>query len=93
MQNAPRTLKRPFLPYLFPRKGKDRAAGGIRQLQICYNLSVSLRLTAPLGGEPFSLRRDNPSGAPRQRRNIKQVQHPQKRLLEFSSRGIFWGES
>ena len=28
MQNAPRTPKRPFLPYLFPRKGKDRAAGG-----------------------------------------------------------------
>lgn len=27
------------------------------------------------------------------RRNVKQVQHPQKRLLEFSSRGIFWGES
>ena len=26
-------------------------------------------------------------------RNVKQVQHPQKRLLEFSSRGIFWGES
>ena len=27
------------------------------------------------------------------RRNVKQVQQPQKRLLEFSSRGIFWGES
>lgn len=26
-------------------------------------------------------------------RNVKQVQHPQKRLLEFSSRGIFWGEN
>ena len=26
-------------------------------------------------------------------RNVKQVQQPQKRLLEFSSRGIFWGES
>ena len=26
-------------------------------------------------------------------RNVKQVQHPQKRLLEFSSRGIFWGGS
>ena len=28
MQNTPRTPKRPFLPYLFPRKGKDRAVGG-----------------------------------------------------------------
>ena len=75
--------KRPFLPYLFPRKGKDRAAGGNRQLQICNNLSVSatpsqlpwkgsqgvraagsaaevgnnlsvsLRLPAPLEGEPL----------------------------------------
>ena len=26
-------------------------------------------------------------------RNVKQVQQPQKRLLEFSSRGIFWGGS
>ena len=26
-------------------------------------------------------------------RNVKQVQQPQKRLLEFSSRGIFWGEN
>ena len=27
-QYAPNVTKRPFLPYLFPRKGKDRAAGG-----------------------------------------------------------------
>ena len=74
--------QRPFLPYLFPRKGKDRAAGGTSEtttteraaasdvsyplcsflpfqtasetcglgfsMQICDNLSVSLRLTASL---------------------------------------------
>ena len=79
----------PFLPYLFPRKGKDRAAGGASEtttterilaskasyplcsffpfqtasetcglgfsMQICSNLSVSLRLTAPLKGEPFGV--------------------------------------
>ena len=33
--------QRPFLPYLFPRKGKDRAAGGNKQPQICDDLSVS----------------------------------------------------
>ena len=44
--------QRPFLPYLFPRKGKDRAVGDIQQIQICDNLSVSLRLPAPLEGEP-----------------------------------------
>ena len=27
--------QRPFLPYLFSCERKDRAAGGIRQLQIC----------------------------------------------------------
>ena len=31
----------PFLPYLFRQDGKDRAAGGNRQLQSRYNLSVS----------------------------------------------------
>ena len=36
-----RILKRPFLPYLFPRKGKDMAVGDNRQLQSRYNLSVS----------------------------------------------------
>ena len=46
-----RVPKRPFLPYLFPRKGKDMAAGGNKQSQICGDLSVSLRLTAPLPGE------------------------------------------
>ena len=40
-QEAPNVTKCPFLPYLFPRKGKDRAAGDNRQLQICGNLSVS----------------------------------------------------
>ena len=30
-----------------------------RSYQICSNLSVSLRLTAPLRGEPFPLRREN----------------------------------
>ena len=79
----------PFLPYLFPRKGKDRAAGGASEtttterilaskasyplcsffpfqtasetcglgfsMQICDNLSVSLRLTAPLKGELFGV--------------------------------------
>ena len=39
--------KRPFLPYLFPRMGKDRAAGGNRQLQICDNLSVSFADSSP----------------------------------------------
>ena len=33
--------QRPFLPYLFPRKGKDMAVGDNRQLQSRYNLSVS----------------------------------------------------
>ena len=28
MLETPRNPQRPFLPYLFPRKGKDRAAGG-----------------------------------------------------------------
>ena len=37
-----------------------------RSQQICDNLSVSLRLTAPLKGEPFPPQRGNPSGAPRQ---------------------------
>ena len=60
MQHAPNVTKRPFLPYLFPRKGKDRAAGGMGQLQICYDLSVSLRLPAPLEGEPFGV---HPVGA------------------------------
>ena len=27
-KTAPNVTQRPFLPYLFPRKGKDRAAGG-----------------------------------------------------------------
>ena len=37
----PTVPMRPFLPYLFPRKGKDRAVGDNRQLQICDDLSVS----------------------------------------------------
>ena len=41
MQNAPNASKHSFLPYLFPRKGKDRAAGGNKQSQICDDLSVS----------------------------------------------------
>ena len=53
MQDAPRVSKHSFLPYLFSCERKDRAVGGIHQLQICYDLSVSLRLTAPLEGEPF----------------------------------------
>ena len=62
MQEAPNASKHSFLPYLFSCERKDRAAGGIRQSQICDDLSVSLRLTAPLKGEPCPLRRANPSG-------------------------------
>ena len=47
MQNAPRTPKRPFLPYLFPRKGKDRAVGDNLQLQICKNQSLRRFAPAP----------------------------------------------
>ncbi len=50
MQNAPRNPKRPFLPYLFPRMGKDRAAGGNQQLQICGNLSVTFGDSFPERG-------------------------------------------
>ncbi len=38
------------------------AAETERSQQICDDLSVSLRLTAPLKGEPCPLRRTNPSG-------------------------------
>ncbi|MBP3658018.1 MAG: hypothetical protein J6J02_01730, partial [Oscillospiraceae bacterium] len=31
-QDAPNVTKRPFLPYFFPRKGKDRAAGGASEM-------------------------------------------------------------
>ncbi len=41
MQIAPRVPKHSFLPYLFYCERKDRAAGGIRQSQICDDLSVS----------------------------------------------------
>ena len=50
---------RPFLPYLFPRKGKDRAVGDNRQSQICDNLSVSFADNSPERGA-FSERKKPP---------------------------------
>ena len=50
---APNASKHSFLPYLFSCERKDRAVGDNQQSQIRGNLSVSLRLTAPLSGEPF----------------------------------------
>ncbi len=42
-----------------PGEVARRNAETERSYQICSNLSVSLRLTAPLRGEPFPLRREN----------------------------------
>ena len=39
----PASPQRPFLPYLFPRMGKDMAAGGRRQLQICCQISIKIK--------------------------------------------------
>ena len=49
----PASPKHSFLPHLFSCERKDGAVGDNKQSQICNNLSVSLRLTAPLPGEPF----------------------------------------
>ena len=53
---SPRTL---FFPYLFSCERKDRAAGGIKQMQICHNNpSVSLAADSSLyTREPLGVRR------------------------------------
>ena len=51
----PTVTQRPFLPYLFPRKGKDRAVGDNRQSQICdNNPSVSFADSSLYTREPWS---------------------------------------
>ena len=51
-QDAPRVPRRPFLPYLFPRRGKDRAAGGTSETASTERVSAVREVSYPLSPFP-----------------------------------------